>query len=86
MENNSKKSAFPLPENRDSSHPFGNGLTKREYFAAKAMEGMVGGFMKNKVSLDDIEEPVRICAQWSIKFADELLKQLEEKRDLRTLK
>jgi cysteine synthase len=67
---NSNQAAFPT--DNDPSI----GVTKREFFAAMAMQGMVNGFMKKKVNLDDIDEPVRICAQWSIKFADELLKQL----------
>jgi hypothetical protein len=53
------------------------GLTKREAFAMAAMQAIIPSYMNKPVSLDDIDSPQRLCAQWSIKFADELLKQLE---------
>lgn len=49
------------------------GLTKREYFAALAMQG----FLAN--NLVELNKPSVDCAvDLSIKAADELLKQLEE--------
>ena len=55
-----------------------NGLTKREYFAGLAMQGMLSnpnaGTIKDGQRLVDITD----IANGSIKFADELLKQLEK--------
>ena len=52
------------------------GLTKREYFAAKAMQGMCAN-IKPK-SPDELLEVPENIAEWSVSFADELLKQLEK--------
>lgn len=49
-----------------------NGLTKREYTAIKAMQGIISSHTLNL----SIEE-AQIIAGQSIQFADELLKQLE---------
>ena len=46
------------------------GLTKREYFAAKAMQGILAA---NHFKPSDVEE----VAVRSVQLADELLKQLE---------
>jgi hypothetical protein len=46
------------------------GLTKREYFAAMAMQGLL-----TKISINDT--PEEVC-KLSVFFADELLKQLEQ--------
>lgn len=45
------------------------GLTKREYFAAKALQGMLADNRSNRVD---------IIAASSVMFADALLKALEE--------
>jgi len=50
------------------------GLTKREYFAGLAMQGMIQN-MHIKLNLSKTEAD--IIASQSIQFADELLKQLE---------
>lgn len=54
-----------------------SGLTKREYFAGLAMQGMITNIKIS--SMDGIEEIPSNIASWSLIFADELLKQLEEK-------
>lgn len=56
------------------------GLTKREYFAGLAMQGLMS---KDYVKLDITEigstyTNVEMIADMSIKIADELLKQLEQ--------
>jgi hypothetical protein len=56
------------PVERYNDHDF-TGLTKREYFAAMAMQGILSS------SADRGESYV---ATQSVKFADELLKQLEK--------
>jgi len=52
------------------------GLTKREYFAAMAMQGLISNPNIKRPSLDNIPERdtfSRIC----LEYADSLLKQLE---------
>ena len=51
------------------------GLTKREYFAGLAMQGMISNMKPS--SMNGIEEIPSNIAKWSLHFADELLKQLE---------
>ena len=48
------------------------GITKREYFAAKAMQGLLG----NNI-VKDLDLAKDMIASDAIAFADELLKQLE---------
>jgi hypothetical protein len=62
---NGKESAFPLVGYR------GTGLTKREYFAGLAMQGM---FSQHGFLLKDTVE----LAEIAVKCADELLKQLDK--------
>jgi len=51
------------------------GLTKREYFAAMAMQGMLA----SGITIDvDKDRPFQTRAQTCIMMADELLKQLEK--------
>jgi hypothetical protein len=64
---NGKKSAFPLDGNH-TGHPDTIGLTKREYFAGLAMQGMLSN--PNKTS-----NPIQISLD-AVMYADELLKQL----------
>ena len=66
---NSEQPAYPLPKDRRSDHPYGNGLTKREYFAAMAMQGMLAN--------SDLTLSLDKTCELSIFYADELLKQLE---------
>lgn len=49
------------------------GLTKREYFAAMAMQGIVS----NPNSVNFYPTQLSIMAEQSINIADELLKQLD---------
>ncbi len=51
------------------------GLTKREYFAGLAMQAMISTV--NKPDMDSVLEIPKNTAQWAVKFADELLKQLQ---------
>ena len=46
------------------------GLTKREYFAAMAMQG----FVVNRYAQDQLDREK--VAKWCIQFADEILNQL----------
>ncbi len=72
---NSEQSDFPLDYSKD-----GLGLTKREYFAGLAMQGILSGPIhiqlahdgNPEIMLNQIERIVRT----SLNFADELLEQL----------
>lgn len=63
------------------SNPYGDvrmdctdiGLTKREYFAAMAMQGYCGGEYTGQSGM-----PVESIAKWSVEMADALIKQLNE--------
>lgn len=55
-----------------TNDPYG-GLTKREYFAAKAMQGYCGGEYIGQSGL-----PQEIIAQWCVVMADALIKALNE--------
>ena len=50
-----------------------SGMTLRDYFAAKAMQGMIGDFDFNTFAQD----PLRV-ARWSYEAADAMLKAREE--------
>jgi hypothetical protein len=63
--------AYPVAE-----EPFSKGLTKREYFAAMAMQGMITDSGKIKPS-EALQLPVNIAA-WAVLFADALLAELEK--------
>lgn len=70
--------AFPgMYENRDNSIAYEPGLTKREYFAAIAMQGMING---DSVPPDIAGEDwdMQKMAEYSIKAADALLEELEK--------
>lgn len=55
--------------------PKADDLTKREYFAAKAMEGYLSSNPKWDV---DVDNPVQFVAKISVHFADELIKELDK--------
>lgn len=74
---NGNESIYPSEKLVDGGHPMldnvkvkTKGLTKREYFAGLAMQGLLA---KEGVWSSD-----EILAQRSIEIADELLKQLEK--------
>lgn len=50
------------------------GLTKREYFAAKALQGVVS----NQSFLKNLNAEPKLVATAILEIADELLKQLED--------
>ena len=54
-----------------------SGLTKREYFAGLVLQGTIAGRKDELYKIKD--ETIKIYVELSIKSADELLKQLEEK-------
>ena len=53
------------------------GLTKREHYAGLAMQGLLA--LPDKGTFASFDEAIERICELSIKFADELLKQLENK-------
>lgn len=53
-----------------------SGITKREYFAGLAMQGMISN--PNIVRPKESDEEFKYFSERAIKYADELLKHLEE--------
>ena len=53
------------------------GLTKREHYAGLAMQGLLA--LPDKGTYGSFDEAIERICEVSVKFADELLKQLEEK-------
>ena len=77
MNNNSKASAFGFAAQFNGESGFSHGLTKREYFAAMAMQGyfsnsQIAKFRCTKTSEEDVVDIAKI----SVKAADALLKAL----------
>jgi len=64
----SNSDAPAYPDNWDAKLP---GLTKREYFAAMAMQGFIASDVDGAMSHDN-------CATISVMQADALLKELEK--------
>ena len=69
---NSKRYAFPLTDGDAFTN---NGLTKREYFAGLAMQGLLSNNTIELPGDDEFEfaEFSEVC----VRYADSLLKQLE---------
>ena len=53
------------------------GLTKREHYAGLAMQGLLA--LPDKGTYGSLDEAIERICEVSVKFADELLKQLENK-------
>jgi len=65
--------AFPVPNNANVNNQ--EGMTLRDYFAAKAMQGIISSFGFKKAGLESINDIV----EESFLFADAMLKAREEK-------
>lgn len=74
MTTNGNKPAFPIhPDWRSINDKSDLGITKREYFAAIAMQGLIAsGYYNNN------QEGIRGNVSKSLEYADELIKQLNE--------
>lgn len=68
----------------ESAHPIDvttqeEGLTKREYFAAMAMQGMAGAFAaKREHNIDTVLDAPDNLAGWCVRFADALIDALNK--------
>jgi len=69
---NSNLPAFASSAMTDRSGYQQDGLTKREYFAGLAMQSYASGEFTGQSGM-----PHEVIAEWSVKMADALLKQLE---------
>ena len=78
---NSKQPAFAVSremcemQNEIETYPYG--LTKREYFAAKAMQGLLSAMsgLDNSQFLPNLDN-TKYCADLAVSAADELLRAL----------
>jgi hypothetical protein len=70
---NGKQGAFACVDSQKQY--LQEGLTKREYFAGLALQGIC---MEKYVQRDDDRE---IIAEWSVKMADALLAELEKTKE-----
>ena len=70
---NNGGSAFPRTRYFSDEHPIGyeTGMTLRDYFAAKAMQGVCAS------ATDGAEVNPDMCAAWSYEMADAMLKARE---------
>lgn len=84
----SEQPAFPVSDKEELNDNYvgkslqpkiGIGLTKREYFAAMAMQGMLSNSAPlNNEKGEAIPRTAQNMAMGAVKFADALLKQLEQ--------
>lgn len=83
---NADKPAHPVNKDHIDGRDY-KGLTKREYFAAMAMQGIISGVYSSKEAYASFQQSagksnysvVSFAAEQANIFADELLKQLETK-------
>ncbi len=78
---NADKPTYPLEFKKEGSYNtegWSNGLTKREYFAGLAMQGLISSFTE-KASYGGWGTEMEATIKCAIDYADELLKQLENK-------
>lgn len=79
--NNGQQPAFP-----NENYPVNpSGITKREYFAALALQGLLSNSqytaeLKTMMMKNTITDMNLLCAREAIDMADELLKRLDEGR------
>lgn len=72
---NSNKSAFSYGFANEQDYHHEQGLTKREYFAGLAMQGLCANYLRENVTGWNIST----YAKEAVAIADELIKQLESK-------
>lgn len=76
---NADQPMFPYTESingkADQQH---HGLTKREYFAGLALQGLLSVYDSGENSIVPNEENVKYMVKLSVTAADELLEQLDQ--------
>lgn len=81
MSTNPKDTAFPLVEPLGgTSGAVNEGLSKREYFAAAALQGLLANvaWMKQSVELPERELSTAATAQFAVEHADYLIGALNK--------
>ena len=73
---NEDKPINPIPEHFDKYQNENIGLTKREYFAGLAMQGLISSCDWNFTCFN--KDLIEATSKNAIDLADELLKQLED--------
>lgn len=73
METKPNELAFASSPTNDSSGS--DGLTKREYFAARAMQGLLSN------SMYSYDVTTRSCSKLAVEQADALIAELNRKKD-----
>jgi len=70
---------YPISASDDKGWEQELGMTKREYYAAKAMQGYAGGEFTGQSGM-----PYEQIAEWSVRMADALVCELAKKeKDLK---
>ena len=73
-----EKIHYTFPQStEDLTKILGNGLTKREYFAAMAMQGLLASPNKPVSANHEWGSETFVVAKLAVEMSDELLKQLE---------
>lgn len=77
---NKDKPAFPLHPGHNGKYNEWEGISKREYFAVMAMQGLLANpyHIQTLMENEGITDKNRMLVMGSIDCADELLKQLEQ--------
>ena len=71
--------AFPLPKGRDGTNSEKNGMTLRDYFAAKALEGLISKMAFELHADHEKAKEVHKClAQSAYSYADAMLAEREK--------
>lgn len=65
-----------LDKDGDKNYHY-TGLTKREHFAAMAMQGLASSIDKVKIDENTLKMPQNI-ASWAVVFADALIEELNK--------
>lgn len=71
MNTNTGGPAFPTEYREDATQPCAEGMTLRDYFAAKAMQGFIGTTYEEEMEFDEV-------ALAAYKYSDAMLKARKE--------
>jgi hypothetical protein len=85
--NSKDASAYPYSHIREDGNEYSYGLSKREYFAGMAMQGLLasGLFFEDWFedrSLELGRGKSKLIAKWAIDVADRLLEKLEDESSI----
>ena len=76
---NTGGAAFPIPKDRDISYSHKNGMTLRDYFAAKALEGLISKMaFELHADHEKAKEVHKYLARSAYSYADAMLAEREK--------